>query len=359
MSFMVNGKSIFRSTKTSNKAQAQKIENETRKKMIDESHFEKLETVTLKKIIDEYLKTREGTKGLIKDKVYARKTLGHKMCPKTRKLSKVFGFSGDMPFHDLKTRDLFKLWMARKSEGMKPATFIHELLFFNGLIKIAKNLGYQTPNINIQEFKKEHKIRPGKGKLRYLAVEEEAMLLKELHPDTPVKGLSFPEHLTLPARRARQDVYDLTVLLLDTGARHSEITQMKWASVDFENGLINLYRTKVSNESAIPMTDRVKAILLRRWEDKEESLYIFNNKSNDGGRNYSPVALKAACRRAGIDGVSFHTLRHTTASRLAQANVSLQDIACLLGHTTIAMTQRYSHLQPSESLSRSISILNK
>lgn len=359
MSFMVNGKSVFRSTKTNNKALAQKIENEVRRKMLEETHFETKETVTLKEIIDEYMMTREGGKSYIKDQVYARKLLGHKMCPRTRKLSDVFGFDGSMPFNEIKTKDLFRLWMARKSEGIGQATFVHELLFINGLMKIARQLGYKTPNIDIKEFKKEQKIKAGKGKLRYLALEEETMLLKELHPDTPVKGLTSPDNLTPPARRARQDVYDLTVLLLDTGARHSEISCMEWKSVDLENGLINLYRSKVENESAIPMTDRVKEILLRRLGDNEGNTFIFKNKSGDGVRNYCSAAFKAACRRAGIEGVTFHTLRHTTASRLAQANVSLQDIACLLGHTTVAMTQRYSHLQPSESLIRSISILNK
>lgn len=56
MSFMVNGKTVFRSTKTANKVLAQKIENETRKQMIEGIHFDNLRKwITLKEIIDIHL----------------------------------------------------------------------------------------------------------------------------------------------------------------------------------------------------------------------------------------------------------------------------------------------------------------
>ena len=58
MSFMVNGKTIFRSTKTNNKVLAQKIENETRKQMIEGIHFETKEEITLKDVIDIHLSSR-------------------------------------------------------------------------------------------------------------------------------------------------------------------------------------------------------------------------------------------------------------------------------------------------------------
>jgi integrase len=357
-SFMVDGKAYYKSTKTTNKALAQKIENEARRKIIEGQHFNEKETCTLSEIIDEYLATREGGKSYNKDQVYARKLLGHKMCPRTRTLSDVYGFDGTKPFHELKQRDLFRLHTARKSEGISPSTFLHELLFINGLITTAKQLGYQTPELDIREFKTVQKIRPSKGKVRYLTPDEEAKLLLELNPQTPVRGQAAPENLTPPARRARQDVYDLTVFLLDTGARHTEVAAMEWKNVDLDKGVIHLYRSKVNNESVIPMTNRVKEMLFRRLSDTGEGTHIFANKSGDGVRNYSPAAFKAACRRAGIEGVTFHTLRHTAASRLAQAGVSLQDIACLLGHSTIVMSQKYAHLSPSESLNRSIAVLN-
>lgn len=358
-SFMIDGRSYFKSTKTTNKALAQKIENEARKAIIEGTHFEKKETVSLGDIIAEYQSSRIGSGREKSDAVYARKLLGSKMCPRTRKLSDVFGFDFDKPFHTLQTKDLYRLWNARKTEGISPSTFIHELLFISGLYETAKNFGYQLPDIDIKKFKADMKIKPSKGKLVYLSIDDEAKLLHELHPDTVVKGLAHPEDLAPPARRARQDTYDLAVLLLDTGARHSEISELEWDRVWFERNQILITRTKVGNQSAVPMTDRVRKILLRRLGDAENSTYVFENKSRDGVRNYSPVAFKAAVKRAGLTGITFHTLRHTSASRLAQAGVPLQDISCLLGHSNITTTQRYAHLMPSHSLSMCIDVLNR
>lgn len=359
MSFMIDGKTVFRSTKTTNKALAQKIENEARKKILDGLHFERKDGITLQELVDEYLLKRSDMRTYRLDKVYANKVLGHKYCPRTRNITEVFGFDPSMMFHDLKNRDLYRLMLARKSEGVCTATFLHELTFINGLYSTAQQLGYQLPDMDITQFKKDQKLKPPKGKLRYLSKDEETRLLKELHPDTPVKGLAQPGKQKAAPRKARQDVYDLTVVLLDTGARHTEIASLKWTAIDLDAGIIDLYRSKVNNESRLPMTARVKDILARRYKDRGDSEFIFENKQGNRVRNYSPRAFKAACVRAGIEGVTFHTLRHTTASRLAQANVSLQDIALLLGHTTVAMTQKYSHLQPSQSMNRMIGVLNK
>jgi integrase len=57
--------------------------------------------------------------------------------------------------------------------------------------------------------------------------------------------------------------------------------------------------------------------------------------------------MRDLCERANIEPISFHQLRHTYASHLATAGTPLMIIAESLGHTTTAMTQRYSHLAPS------------
>ena len=57
-------------------------------------------------------------------------------------------------------------------------------------------------------------------------------------------------------------------------------------------------------------------------------------------------ATKAAMRAAGIEGATFHTLRHTAGSWLAQAGESEVMIAKLLGHATPNTTRRYMHLRP-------------
>ncbi len=51
----------------------------------------------------------------------------------------------------------------------------------------------------------------------------------------------------------------------------------------------------------------------------------------------------AACEKAGITGLAFHRLRHTVASRLIEKNADIEEVRSLLGHSSIAVTQRYVH----------------
>jgi site-specific recombinase XerD len=58
----------------------------------------------------------------------------------------------------------------------------------------------------------------------------------------------------------------------------------------------------------------------------------------------------SACDEAKIEGVTWHTLRHTFASRLVMAGVGLKEVQDLMGHKTISMTARYAHLSPEHKL---------
>ena len=156
----------------------------------------------------------------------------------------------------------------------------------------------------------------------------------------------------------RRDAYDLVVLLLDTGARYTEIAQLKWKDVDLRKNEINLYRAKVKNESVLQMTKRVHQVLTRRSDEKKQKQdFIF--EANDGSaRKYAPKSFNSACRRAGIEGVTLHTLRHTFASRLAQSGMSLHEVQSLLGHASITTTQIYAHLVPNQASSKAVSMLD-
>ena len=53
--------------------------------------------------------------------------------------------------------------------------------------------------------------------------------------------------------------------------------------------------------------------------------------------------FKAACRRAEIQGLRFHDLRHTFATRLVEKGADIETVRDLLGHHSITITQRYTH----------------
>jgi site-specific recombinase XerD len=81
-----------------------------------------------------------------------------------------------------------------------------------------------------------------------------------------------------------------------------------------------------------------------------KSPYVFWNGA--GGKPYGEVkhSFCPALRRAGIKDLKFHDLRHTFASHLVMAGCDLKTVQELLGHKTIAMTLRYSHLSPAHKV---------
>lgn len=356
-SFMINGKSIFRSTKTANKALAQKIENELRKQMVEGIHFEKKEHISLKDIIDIHLSTRTNSRSYQQLLSSSYKLMGFKRNNITKAEIKLYGFDPDMTFHDLKSKDLVRLMMARRQEGVTTGTFLHEILFINALMTTAKQLGYQVPDIDIKAFKKDHKLKQESHSVRYLTADEEQRLLAELDPNKEMRGLASAGERSDSVQRIKQDAYDFAVMLLDTGARHEEIASIEWSRIDMEEKTIRLIRGKTNNESTLTMTARLFEVLTRRSLNKDSEQYVFTNKKG-GHRNYSMFGFAGAVKRAGLSDVTFHTLRKTFASKLVRGGLAINDISAVLGHSSVVTTQKYyASLSPSESSKRAVAML--
>ena len=157
--------------------------------------------------------------------------------------------------------------------------------------------------------------------------------------------------------RHRQDNYDLVVLLLDTGARYSEIANITWDRIDLEQRMIHFWRPKVRNESIIYMTGRVFEILKRR-KDSATSQYVFTNEKS-GARGYAAKGIFNAFERAELKDFHIHDLRHTCASRLIQNGMNLYEVSQMLGHVDVQTTQRYAHLENREIGQRARDIMEK
>ncbi|QDX23294.1 tyrosine-type recombinase/integrase [Pandoraea pnomenusa] len=108
--------------------------------------------------------------------------------------------------------------------------------------------------------------------------------------------------VAMPAMvRMVQDNYDLAIFLLDTGCRYSEAANIPWSSIDIENQTINLFRSKVQNESILHMTQRLYEVMCRRANSRSASdRHVFKNKQGES-RGYSTNAFKKAFVRAGLN----------------------------------------------------------
>lgn len=135
----------------------------------------------------------------------------------------------------------------------------------------------------------------------------------------------------------------LVRLLADTGMRTGEARRLEWRDVDLDRGIVLVRRSKTREPREIPLTATVEAHL-RRLHGEAEA----HGKAPLWAslRDMSPSAVSARFRRlakrAGLEGLRAHDLRHGFCSRLAQAGVPLPTIGELAGHKSVATTQRYA-----------------
>ena len=134
-------------------------------------------------------------------------------------------------------------------------------------------------------------------------------------------------------------LHPLIVIALNTGMRQAEIAGLTWPQIDWERNLIYVINTKDAHDRTIPMNAVVKDLLLRLWRNREaDNPRIFTVSAKKVSLSFARLT-----ERSGIVDFHFHDLRHTFATRLAEAGTDAFTLAALLGHRTLSMTARYTH----------------
>jgi integrase len=110
-----------------------------------------------------------------------------------------------------------------------------------------------------------------------------------------------------------------------------------------DNRTINFTETKTNRDRSVPMEPIVREALLDLRDQAGDLEYVFTNP--DTRTRYTDIkkSFSAACREAGITNFTFHDLRHTFGTRLADAGVDVVKIKELMGHASIVTTMRYIH----------------
>jgi len=172
--------------------------------------------------------------------------------------------------------------------------------------------------------------REGNGRTRFLTPDERDRLLK-------VARLS-----------AWPKLYLLILMAITTGARRGELLGLRYRDLDLpdakdENGTATLPRTKNGEARVLPLMPAVVAEIKRHGVGVPDALLFPGRFRRD-----QPYSIEEAWRRAmknaRLENFRFHDLRHSCASYLAQSGASLLEIADVLGHKSLAMTKRYSHM---------------
>lgn len=334
--FQFKDKTYVKSSQTTNKRIAERMEREWKVKIHSQVILGNKAFIRYSEIMNMFIKSKEGTPNH-KTFVSQSKTL-HRLFPVNSYL------------HEITNHDIEVFVQSRLREGVRNSTIIHIFNLIRGTCKYGRKMGYQTTELTFPVLKLP------KHRLRYLTVEEEQRLLSELNPKREVCGLPEYNNRSEITKRVMEDNYDLVVLLLDTGARYSEIAAIEWSSINLKTKEIRLWRPKVKNESIIYMSDRVYRILKRRQEGNDVK-YVFANKKG-GPRNHATIAIRKAMIRAELTDCAIHTLRHTHATRLIQNGLSIYEVKEILGHTDISTTMRYSHLETRSVSSKARDVIN-
>lgn len=152
-------------------------------------------------------------------------------------------------------------------------------------------------------------------------------------------------------------LYAITLFALGTGARKGEILGLKWSDIDFTRRTATFRDTKNGETRTTHLGDA----LVRCLKDEQNkrtipSQYVFPSRDSKKSADIKG-GWENAVDEADLKDVCFHTLRHTAASHLAMGGFSTLEIAAILGHKTLAMVKRYSHLSTSAT-ARALDQLN-
>lgn len=137
-------------------------------------------------------------------------------------------------------------------------------------------------------------------------------------------------------------VQDLIRFGLNTGLRIGEIFGLRWANADLEKGILNVFAPKTQKSRAVPINSDARKVL-EYWALGRRNEFVFYNPETGEPFVDLKTGFGLACRKAGIEGVTWHTLRHTFASRLVDRGVDIVTVQQLLGHSSITVTMRYTH----------------
>lgn len=208
-------------------------------------------------------------------------------------------------------------------ECLAPATADHHVVYLRRLL----NLAIQWDLLDSNPLKGISLMKVDNKKERYLSDDEARQLVDVLMTDLAF-GASY-----------------LLLFLLSTGARLNEAMQAKWDQIDMEKGVWRIPATNSKSKKmrTVPLNDSAMWVLDQLWT-RNEHPHLFVNKRTRKPFVTITRAWYRLRKKAGIEGLRIHDLRHSFASFLVNGGRSLYEVQQILGHSDPKVTMRYAHL---------------
>jgi integrase len=223
-------------------------------------------------------------------------------------------------------------WLSERAEEREWAATTRNR--WQATFSLIFRVGLDNEKIERNPAARIRKKTEGGGRVRFLSDPEE----KRLRAAIELRFGEFLPHF---------------LLSIHTGMRMSEQYGLRWNQVDFERRQLHLTRTKNGDSRTIPLNSIALNALQelqggKTWPATDPVFpSVRTGDSLQGSRGWFSTALE----EAKIQEYTWHCNRHTFASRLVMAGVDLRTVAELLGHRTLQMVMRYSHLAPEHQAS--------
>ena len=277
-------------------------------------------SVTVEDLAEKFLEWAKVKKSVASYRIHARPVVEHF---KGRLISTITE-------HDVERfRSIRKDTPTRNKTPRTNSTLNHELAMLKAMLNKAVAWGLLEKNAAA----KVKSLPEPKGRTRFLSVEEVTPLLKA----------------------ASRHLRPILICALETGMRGGEILKLRWSDVDMKNSMIFLLETKNGKARHVPMSNRLRATLAA-LPRRLGTDYVFtgsiqktpagNGRKRPLNQPIGKVGEPFHDVRTAFENFRFHDLRHTAASHMIMAGVPFRTVGEILGHTTTAMTERYSHLTP-------------
>lgn len=201
---------------------------------------------------------------------------------------------------------------------------------YRALLSLVYRLGIENGKVKDNPARLVKHRQENNARVRYLSAEEETRLRAYIQE-------TYPEHIP-----------ELD-LALHTGMRLGEMYSLTWENVNTSRKVLTIPRSKNGEKRHVPLNATALSALAELRKRSDGTGPVVQNL--DGEPLASPrYWFEPALPKAKIRRFSWHCLRHTFASRLVMAGVDLRTVQELMGHKSIEMTVRYSHLAPKHTL---------
>ena len=248
---------------------------------------------------------------------------------------------GKLPFHEIAPFHLDKIknnmrkgkrkdtYKNSKPRPLAPKTILHTLALIRQVWNHARREGLVTGDWPGKDVKKP---KFDNRRVRFLTKDEAETLFTALF-------------------KVSKQLHDIALISLHCGLRAGEVFALTWGCVDLKKETMLLIDTKNTKSRTAFMSPAVLSMLTERKKKTTGKGLVFHNQKGKQINAVSAAFSRLVSRLDLNNGVTdtrrkviFHTLRHTYASWLVEEGVPLYTVKELLGHETLAMTARYSHL---------------